>query len=441
MDLNLGDRISFKYRGEKLEGSIVNDREKYTVKLNSGYNMIVEPSEMKDVKKEKIEAKKTGKKKSSPPKNRDLPNVALLHTGGTIASKVDYETGAVIAKFNAGDILQLVPELSELSNIYAEQISNVQSESIRPAHYNKIAEAVKKKVEDSKTEFEGIIISHGTDTLHYTSAVLSFMLKNLPIPVVLVGSQRSSDRGSSDSASNLVSAVNFINSFEGGGVFICMHKTISDDACEILEGVNARKIHTSRRDAFKPVNKEIFAEVSYPEGEVEINKENYQNKDKDVNNPDNRPGRFSMNKLDDSLSIGVLKTHPCTSPEDISHFKNHDALIVEGTGLGHAPTESFDEVSKINEKNFKELEKLSKSMPVVMTSQTVFGRVNMNVYSPQKKLQEIGVLSGGSMITETVFGKLLYLLSNYSVKDSKDLLKKDLRGELSKRIEYEEEYV
>ena len=272
---------------------------------------------------------------------------------------------------------------------------------------------VKKKV-------KGIIITHGTDTLHYTAAALAFILDNINIPIILVGSQRSSDRGSSDAYLNLYCATKFIAKSDFTGVAICMHSASSDESCDILPGLKSRKLHTSRRDAFKAINSQIIANVT-KKGKIT----EYFNK-KEVS------GTMKAHYLKKDLKIGILRTHTCLFPEDFLHFKNHDGLIIEGTGLGHAPAKSFDTISKINDKNKKAIETIAKKIPVVMTSQCIFGRVNMNIYSPQRELLDIGIIPGSDMTTETAFLKLAWLLSNK--KYTKKLMTTDLKGEINSRI-------
>jgi glutamyl-tRNA(Gln) amidotransferase subunit D len=202
---------------------------------------------------------------------RSKPEILVLHTGGTIASRVDYSTGAVSAKFTTDDLLTLFPELEDIAEIESEFVSNMLSENLNFSHYNRMASAIAEALKNKA--LAGIILAHGTDTLHYTAAALSFMFENLRIPVVLVGAQRSSDRPSSDAALNILSAALFISKsaeHNFGGVFICMHEGSSDDSCLILPGVNVRKMHSSRRDAFRAVNSSPFARVCAEKGTVDI---------------------------------------------------------------------------------------------------------------------------------------------------------------------------
>lgn len=426
MEAKPGDVIEVVTRDEKLKGTLMPSASgSVVVKLDSGYNVGIDQKNVKEIKViEKLKSEKSPDYKM--PEAKGLPTIVILHTGGTIASKVDYKTGAVVAKFTPEDIVKSIPELRNIANFKSVLVSNLQSESMRFGHYNLIAKAVEKELGHRP---KGIIITHGTDTLHYTSAALSFMLENIDIPVVLVGAQRSSDRGSSDAAINIISAARFIAHSDFKGVAVCMHASTNDDKCVILPGTKARKMHTSRRDAFKAINATPFAEVDYETGRIDwINRDFY------------RPfASFKLRPIDEKIKVGIIKTHTHTQPEDIAYFSNHKGLIVEGTGLGHSSTTAFDEISKINEKNKAELAKIAKKGVVVLTSQCIFGRVNMNVYSPQKELLDIGVIPGLDMTTETAFIKLAWLLSNHPADEARKMMTQNLRGELVERTEFEEE--
>src|SRR3989344_329315 len=193
---------------------------------------------------------------------RLMKTISILHTGGTIASKVSPK-GGVSVQYSEKEILRLYPEIKSLANIKSRLIANMFSENMNFSHYNLLAKEIKEEVDKG---IDGIIITHGTDTLHYTAASLSFILENLPIPVLFVGAQRSSDRGGSDASLNLVSAVNFINKTYFSGVAICMHSSMEDTSCSILPGLKTRKFHTSRRDAFQAINSKPYALVYHDKG-------------------------------------------------------------------------------------------------------------------------------------------------------------------------------
>jgi len=418
-----GDLVEVVCKDESIKGVLMPSKEEFVVvKLESGYNV--------GIAKRNIESiKSLGKKKASMKKpiaakvNKKLPKVTILHTGGTIASKVDYNTGAVIAKFKPEELLEMFPDLSKLANISSRLVRNIQSEMMRFVHYNILAKEIDKEI---KKGAKGIIITHGTDTLHYTAAALSFILENIDVPVVVVGSQRSSDRPSSDATINLISAVTFITQAKLSGVFVCLHENLNDDKCLIHHGCKARKMHTSRRDAFRSINASPVARVDYKNKKVQLLNKDLLSKSE---------GKLKLKLFKENLKVGILKTRTQMFAEEYSVYKSFDGLVVEGTGLGHLPNEKIDEFTKENEKIFGVVKTLSGKMPVVMTSQCISGRVNMNVYTPQRELLEIGVIPGEDMTPETAFIKLAWLLSNYKKEEVKKLISKNLRGEISERTE------
>ena len=359
-----------------------------------------------------------------------MKTISILHLGGTIAARVSPK-GGVSAQYTAKEILDLYPEIKQLAKIKSRLIRNMHSENMNFYHYNLLAKEIQKEI-NSKTGVDGIIITHGTDTLHYTPAALSFILENLPIPIILVGAQRSSDRGGSDAALNLVSAINFINKTDFAEVAICMHASMEDTHCSILPALKTKKLHTSRRDAFKPVNAKPYALVYHDQG-LDLLRKDFKKV--------NKKSKLQLKLFNPKIKVGILKTHPNMSADEVKFYSKFDGLIIEGTGMGHAPIEKIDAFTSENSKIFNEIKNLAKKIPVVMTSQCIFGRINMNVYSPGRKLQGIGILGNlADMTSETAFIKLAWLLSNYKKQEVKDLFTKNFRGEVSSRTEYEEEF-
>ncbi|MEK6952407.1 MAG: Glu-tRNA(Gln) amidotransferase subunit GatD [Nanoarchaeota archaeon] len=415
-----GDLIQVTTLSEEIKGTFLpsNNRELLSLKLPSGYNLSIKKSEVKSIILLEKHVPKVEKQIETKSKS-NLPTITILHTGGTISSRVDYTTGAVYPQFSPEDLIKKFPKLKEYANIKSKLISNIPSESIRFHHYNLIAKEIEKEI---NSKVNGIIITHGTDTLHYTSAALSFILEDLPIPVILVGSQRSSDRPSSDASLNLISAARFIKETDFAGVAICMHNSVDDTKAAILPACKTRKLHTSRRDAFKPINSSPIAIIS---DKIEFFT-------KDYNKKENK--KLKLKPIKENLKIGILKAHPNMLSREIDNYNSFDALIIEGTGLGHIATEKIDQKTSENERTLFSIKKLAKKIPVMMTSQCIFGRVDMDVYSPQRKLQEAGVINNNSDITtETAFIKATWLLSNHK-KEFYELWNKNLRGEINDRI-------
>lgn len=412
--LTPGSRVSVSSKKGTHEGMVMPNSNAKTLflKLDSGYTIGIAQSTITSVK-EVSSQKPAVHQRLKLEEKKGLPTILVIHTGGTIASKVDYATGGVTSQFSPEDLVEMVPELSELSNIRTIQLFNIFSEDMRPEYYTKIAETIKKEYK----KVDGIIIGHGTDTLHYTSAALSFMLENIPIPVILVGAQRSSDRGSSDAAMNLICAAEFIKKTYFKGVAICMHENTSDESCVVLPATKVRKMHTSRRDAFQPINTKPIARINYSTRAVTMIEK--------AANPSSAP----LFKTKIEPKVGIVKVYPGINPKVFDSFKGYKGLIIEGTGLGQMP------LSGKNKPLEASIKKLAKSGTVIaMTSQCIYGRVNMDVYSRGRELQSLGIIPGQDMTTETAFIKLSWLLANFKKTEVKELFSKNLRGELKDRL-------
>jgi len=428
MQAKTGDNVIVDTKDKEVKGILMpvpeSEGEVVILKLESGYNIGIDKKDVKEIKLVKSYSEKK-QKTAEIKQNKKLPTVSILHTGGTIASKVDYKTGGVIAKFSPGEIIGMFPELTKIANIKSRKIASMQSEMMRFPHYNIMAKEIEKEI---KSGTDGIIITHGTDTMHYSSAALRFILEDLSVPVILVGSQRSSDRGSSDAGLNLISACYFIANSDFADVAICMHENLSDESCLILPALKTRKMHTSRRDAFRPINTTPVARVNFNDKNISFMKKGYSKKDNK---------KLKLKLFNEKIKVGLIKTHTNMFAEEFLAYKNFDGLVVEGTGLGHLPNEETDEYTKENKKIFDSLKEMIKNgLITVMSSQTIYGRIQMNVYTPMRELQEIGVLGHLSDMTpETTFIKLAWLLSNYKKKEVKDLITKNLKGEISERIE------
>ena len=299
-----------------------------------------------------------------------------MHTGGTIASRVNYTDGGVMASFDLEDLITMFPELTKIANIESVFVTNIMSEDLQPTHIQKIAQIIKEQIQKGT---KGIIIGHGTDMLGYCSAALSFILENCPIPVILVGAQRSSDRGSSDAAMNLICASTFITKTKFKGVAVCMHNSTNDDCCAILNPTKVRKMHTSRRDAFKTINDTPIALVDYRTKEVKWIKDKIEF--------EKQQGEFKLiNNLEEK--VGLIKMHPFISEKEIEYYQkeNYKGLIIEGTGLGHTPIRE-------NDSFIKAIKKLVESECIVgITSQCLNGRVSPTVYTNLRKVAATGAI-------------------------------------------------
>jgi glutamyl-tRNA(Gln) amidotransferase subunit D len=422
-----GEHITFSYQHKELSGILIQLKDdQATVKLSTGYNIIVPVEEITGIASTPLE--KTHQEKHQVRQNTHLPHITILHTGGTIASKVDYQTGAVTNLFHPEELIQMFPDMLKLANIESSLLRNMASDDMRFAHYNIMARAV---LEEIGKGAKGVIITHGTDTIQYTAAALSFALEGVNIPVCIVGSQRSSDRGSSDASTNLIGALRFMTDTRAPGIYVAMHEHSGDGAIAIIDGLHSRKNHSSRRDAFASVNAPQVARVAerveiLDPGRIE------QWKARASQRPQVMPFK-------EDLKIGLWKAHTQAFADELLIYDHYDGLVLEGTGLGHIPMNETDEFTAEHTRIRKHVEALARRIPVAITSQTIYGRINLNVYRPQRLLKEMGVLGDGlDMPPEIAFIKLAWLISNHDTAQARELYQKDLRGEISPRSPLED---
>ena len=409
--INVGDLVKITseltYSGILMPRYESGDEDHIVLKLKSGYNIGIEFQKI-----EKIE--KVGDGQSSIDnlqiieKDEKLPKILLLSTGGTIASKVDYRTGAVTPALSASELYEAVPEIAKIANVDAEVLFSEYSENLQPEHWLEIA----KKVDSvANSDYTGIIIAHGTDTMHYSSAFLSFALCGFKKPITLVGSQRSSDRPSSDAALNLIAATKFLVKTESTGVFVVMHQNESDDAIACHFGTRVRKNHTSKRSAFQTVGTDP-AFVIY---ENKILK-NTQKEFFDV--IDYNP-RINLDK-----KVALVKYHPGFDSEIIESLikLKYRAIIFEGTGLGHVGKTMYDSIRKAKESG----------MFLGMTSQCIDGRVSMTVYESGRDLLDMGITPLENMIPEVALVKAMWVSGNSKSSDEmKKMMLEDYSSEFS----------
>jgi len=421
--VEIGQLIELK-SDKNYKGNVVNTKDNIlALKLSNGYNIGIDVSKIKSIKK-LSQVKKVGKaEKKKFEIKKGLPTISILHTGGTIASRVDYRTGGVVSAFDPEDLVTMFPELAEIANIQSDLIANMWSDDLRFDHFGIIAKAIEKEVNAGS---QGAIIGMGTDNLAVAACAMAFVLEELPIPVIFVGAQRSSDRGSSDAAMNMICAARFITESDFSGVAICMHSSTNDDCCDILPACKTRKMHTSARNAFKAINDTPIARVDYRNNKIEFIKKDYAKKNPEIK-------LVIKNKFEEKT--GILKIHINMFPEQFAFYRKekYKGLVIEGTGLGQTPGHVPTEHCKVHKKIFDEIEALSKDCVVVMTSGCIKGRVNMNVYDKARDLQERSVIPGEDMFSETAFVKLAWLLSNYKKEKVKELISKNLRGEITER--------
>ena len=369
------------------------------LKLKSGYNIGLELDKIKKIELESPPImKKEINYKSQP--NPKLPKILLLSTGGTIASRIDYRTGAVTPALTAAELNASVPELATIANIDTEVLFSEYSENLLPQHWIKIAERLDSY---AKSEYDGIIVAHGTDTMQYTASALAFSLAGFPKPVALVGSQRSSDRPSSDAALNLIAATRFLTDVRSPGIFVVMQNNSSDDEIACNWATRVRKNHTSRRDAFKTIG----GPPAY------IIKSTSIEKDKQFETPK----REYMSRIKFDSRVLLLKYYPGLDPRIVDYAidSGYRGIVIEGTGLGHVGKTMYGAIEKAKKNG----------LFIGMTSQCIDGMVRMTVYDSGRDLLNLGVIPLGNMIPETALVKTMWALANSKDSNGVETLMKE----------------
>ncbi len=377
------------------------------LKLKNGYNVGLEISKIQNIEKN-LTVEKIIEKDEKIAKNESLPNILLLSTGGTIASKIDYRTGAVTPVLTAEELNSSVPELAKIANIDAKVLFSEYSENIMPKHWLKIAEEVKKY---SKSDYSGIIIAHGTDTMHYTSSYLSFSLAGFPMPIVLVGSQRSSDRASSDAALNLIGATKFLTECKINGIYIAMHQDESDETIACHIGTRVRKNHTSKRGAFQTVGNDPAFLI--------VNNEIHSNMKTDFFTTKEFEPKIKINE-----KVALVKYYPGYDPSLLKDMidSNYKTIIFEGTGLGHIGENMYPMVKAAGDKGIF----------MGMTSQCIDGRIRMTVYESGRDLLDLGIVPLENMIPEVALVKAMWVTGNTENYDEiKELMLSRIASEFS----------
>jgi glutamyl-tRNA(Gln) amidotransferase subunit D len=412
--MNPGDRVRVTRAGVTDEGVLLpsSTPETLVVKLDGGYNVGVSRDDSNVEVLERsvydIESAHEGDSSSEIEFDDDLPTVSLISTGGTIASTVDYRTGAVTAQFTAEDVLRAVPDLAGRANYRGRVVANILSENMDPGIWQELARAIHEEIDAGA---DGVVVMHGTDTMQFSATAMALML-DTPVPVVFTGSQRSADRPSSDNVMNAVCAVEAAKS-DCAEVLVCMHATQSDTACALHRGTRVRKNHTSRRDAFETVGARPLGEVDYETEEIEWRRSYVERDGRDL-------------ALNDDLNedVDLLKFTPGMDLDRYADFLRSadlDGLVVEGTGLGHVHTDFIPVLEDL----------VDDGTVVAMTSQCLSGRVCDRVYDTGRDLLDAGVVEAGDTLPGTAKVKLMWALANHP--DPAAAMGEDLVGELQAR--------
>lgn len=385
------------------------------MKIITGYNVGIDVNTI-------ITMKETGYKKANYkipekefPYTEGFPKVKLFGTGGTIASRLDYRTGAVIPAFSPGELYGAVPELADICNLETEKVFAVFSENMGPKQYVALAKAIGREIERG---VDGIVIGHGTDTLHHTGAALTFMVQNSPIPIVLVGSQRSSDRPSSDAALNLMHAMKTAGHSDIAEVMVCMFGPTSDDYGLLHKGTRVRKMHSSYRSTFRTIGDTPLASVNR-DSITPIKKEyNHRRKDKNVT---------ILPYFNDKVTM--LYYYPGMAPDVLDGMVDagYKGIIFIGTGLGHVNKELYPAIERAHKKG----------VHMYMTLQTLWGYVNMFVYDTGRDMMARGIIPAGNMLPETAFIKLGWVLGQTEdPEEVKNMMLTPINDEITPREPY-----
>lgn len=406
-----GDLVRVVTRGGLIIEGIVLPTTEFTseshivLKLSSGYNIGVslEGASVEVLAENHLKVSASEEPRGvSVIKSGGKLNIAFVSTGGTIVSKVEYETGAVKPALSANDLVEFVPELRELAGeLVVSDFMRKLSENMTPEDWSRISEEVGRHL---KSGVDGVIVAHGTDTMAYTAAALAFSLRNLGNPVVLVGAQRSSDRPSTDASYNLKACPIIVREAPFAEVVVAMHGSTDDLYVLAHRGVRVRKMHSSRRDAFQSVNDLPLAKVYVRERRFELINKRYM--------PRTRSSEVHvMSRF--SSKAALLKYYPGMDCEIIDCFvdRGYRGIVVEGTGLGHIREECVESVRRAVEEG----------VIVAMSTQTVFGRVDLDVYTTGRKLLKAGVVPVDDMLPEVAFVKLSWLLGNYPEEEPAEI--------------------
>ncbi|MBS7652790.1 MAG: Glu-tRNA(Gln) amidotransferase subunit GatD [Candidatus Bathyarchaeia archaeon] len=419
--IKVGDLLRINGRSGTYEGILMprieTAHDAYIVlKLRSGYNIGIAFEDSMSIERLREAERPHFRPPPIPETKPSLPRVSIISTGGTIASRVDYTTGGVRAAISSRDLLSIIPELSDIAVIDADILFSIFSENMEPSHWSEMARRTAQKIRDGA---EGVIITHGTDTMGYSSAALSFALQGLPVPVILVGSQRSSDRPSSDAATNLIGSVKAAIEAPFAEVVLAMHESTSDDSIAFHRGTKVRKCHTSSRYAFRSINSQPLARLK--DGRLEMLTDEYRRRGVDELVVRDRFER----------RVALIKFYPGFDPGILEWLadRGYKGVVLEGTGLGHVGSKCYPSIERL----------IKEGAAVCMTSQCLWGRVNMRVYSTGRELLRMGVEPLGDMLPETAMVKLMWALGQGEGREEAlRLMRLNIAGEYSERTLYEE---
>ena len=400
------------YIGIVLPRSENADHQHVVLKVRSGYNIGIAAKKI-------IALKITGRKEANYkipekefPYSPGKPRVKLFGTGGTIASRLDYRTGAVIPAFSPGELYGSVPELADICNLETEKLYGVFSENMGPEQWRGAAEAIGREIEKG---VDGIVIGHGTDTMHHTAAILSFMIQNSPVPIVMVGSQRSSDRPSSDAALNLMHSVKTAAESDIAEVLVCMFGGTSDVYGLLHRGTRVRKMHSSYRSTFRTIGDIPVAMVDREK--ITPIRQDYKRRRNDKN--------VIINTAFEEM-VGIVYYYPNMRPDMIDSMidNGYRGIVIAGTGLGHVNKPLYPALQRAKDKG----------VAVYMTVQTLWGYVQMYVYDTGRDMMDLGVIPMANMLPEVAYVKLGWAMGQtHDLEEVKKIMYTPIAGEITER--------
>ena len=376
------------FKGIILPRSENDDDQHIVLKLVTGYNVGISVDTITDMIESGYKEAHYKIPEKEFPTSANKPSIKLFGTGSTIASRLDYRTGAVIPAFSPGELYGAVPELADICNLTTEKLFAVFSENMGPEQYRKLAVAIGKEIENG---IDGIVVGHGTDTMHHTAAALAFMVQDSPVPIVIVGSQRSSDRPSSDAALNLIHATKAASESDIAEVMVCMFGPTSDEYGLLHRGTRVRKMHSSYRSTFRTIGDIPLAMIDREKITPLV--DNY------------KPRRTDRNvKITPVFEekVALIYYYPNMMPDIVDSIvdNGYKGIIIAGTGLGH-----------VNKPLYPAIERASKAgVAVYMTVQTLWGYVHMFVYDTGRDLMARGIIPTENMLPEVAYIKLGWAL-------------------------------
>lgn len=403
------------FQGIVLPRSENDDQRHIVLKLVTGYNIGIAVDTIQDMHELGYKEAHYKIPEREFPFSEDKKNVKLFGTGGTIASRLDYRTGAVIPAFSPGELYGAVPELADICNLTTEKLFAVFSENMGPSQYIALAKAIGEEI---KKGIHGIIIGHGTDTMHHTASALSYMVQNSPIPIVMVGSQRSSDRPSSDAALNLIHAAKTASDSDIAEVMVCMFGPTSDEYGLLHRGTRVRKMHSSYRSTFRTLGDIPIAMVDRHKITPLQNTYNRRRNDRDVTITPVFEERVSL-----------IYYYPNMHPDIIDALVDlgYKGIVIAGTGLGHVNKPLYPAIKRASEKG----------IAIYMTVQTLWGYVHMFVYDTGRDLMSMGIIPAENMLPEVAYIKLGWALGQTSdLKKVREIMLNPCCGDITPREPY-----